>query len=212
MKKLVYISHNVLGYEVLKQIFSSISQNSLDLAVELVISRNPSEKLSDQMSFSDICSEKNVELIETSDLRKESELVAKIKNIKPDFLFVFGWSQIIPQEIIDCAGLSLGTHPALLPKNRGNAAIPWTILLDEKETAMTLFELKGDVDSGRIVAQRKFEVSLRETSTTLYEKCVENTKLMLREALPLLVNGQFELKEQEGEPSYLGRRKPETAL
>ncbi len=212
MKKLVFISHNILGREVLSELLSAMKKESLDLKVELVITRKSTERLSDQVSFVELCIENGVPCFETPNIKSDTALIAKVKSIKPDFLFVFGWSQLIPEEVMSSAGLCLGSHPTLLPKNRGNAAIPWTIILDEKRSGVTLFELKGDVDSGDIAAQKAFTISPRETSTTLYSKVVETTKELTIQILPLLIKGALRLKPQKGVPTYLGRRIPKDSL
>ncbi len=212
MKKLVFISHNLLGREVLSEILKSIKKRTLDIAVVLVITRKPSERFSDQASFTDLCIQYGVPFIETDSIKSDQGLIAKVKEVKPDFIFVFGWSQLIPNEILSSAKLALGSHPTLLPKNRGNAAIPWTILLGEKKSGVTLFELKGDVDSGDIAAQDSFPISSRESSTTLYSKVIETTKKLTLKILPHLVSGKLKLIPQSGTPTYLGRRIPRDSM
>ncbi|MBS1106348.1 MAG: hypothetical protein H6Q91_1850, partial [Deltaproteobacteria bacterium] len=47
---------------------------------------------------------------------------------------------ILPPEIVEAPALgSLCFHPSLLPRFRGGAAIPWQIILGERETGVTVF-------------------------------------------------------------------------
>ena len=51
-----------------------------------------------------------------------------------------GWSQLLNKEIIKLPKLGIiGSHPTELPKYRGRAPIPWTILKGLKKSALTFF-------------------------------------------------------------------------
>ena len=75
----------------------------------------------------------------------------------------------------------VGYHPAPLPRLRGRAVIPWTILLDEKITASSLFWIDEGVDSGPLLAQRFFHIAPDETAATLYARHMTALDAMLRE-------------------------------
>ena len=61
---------------------------------------------------------------------------------------------ILPPEIVTAPPLgSLCFHPSLLPAFRGGAAIPWQIILGERETGVTVFVPDAGVDTGPIVVQ-----------------------------------------------------------
>ncbi len=63
---------------------------------------------------------------------------------------------ILPPEIVEAPPLgSLCFHPSLLPRFRGGAAIPWQIMLGERETGVTVFVPDAGVDTGPIVAQKR---------------------------------------------------------
>jgi len=62
---------------------------------------------------------------------------------------------ILPPEIVEMpAHGSLCFHPSLLPRFRGGSAIPWQIILDERESGVTVFQPDAGVDTGPIVVQR----------------------------------------------------------
>lgn len=63
---------------------------------------------------------------------------------------------ILPPEIVEAPALgSLCFHPSLLPRFRGGAAIPWQIILGERETGVTVFVPDAGVDTGPIVVQKR---------------------------------------------------------
>jgi methionyl-tRNA formyltransferase len=72
---------------------------------------------------------------------------------------------ILPPEIVEAPVLgSLCFHPSLLPRFRGGAAIPWQIILGERETGVTVFVPGAGVDTGPIVIQKR-GVAIEDTDT-----------------------------------------------
>lgn len=119
------------------------------------------------------------------------EVLEQIAALKPDYTFVIGWSQICGSAFRAAAGGQvIGYHPAALPRLRGRAVIPWTILLDEKITASSLFWIDDGVDSGPLVAQRYFHVAPDETAATLYHRHMHALRAMLDDNLPLIAAGK----------------------
>jgi len=77
---------------------------------------------------------------------------------------------ILPPEIVEAPPLgSLCFHPSLLPRYRGGAAIPWQIILGERETGVTVFRPDAGVDTGPIVVQRAgVRIEDTDNAATLY--------------------------------------------
>lgn len=53
---------------------------------------------------------------------------------------------------------TFNVHAALLPDYRGAAPINWAVINGETRTGVTTFFLDHDIDTGRIIAQREFEI------------------------------------------------------
>ena len=84
----------------------------------------------------------------------------KKKFLKADLIVVAAFSQIISQELIDCAnGKIINFHPSLLPSYRGGNPIEWQILNGVRKGGVTFHYLDTRVDSGQIIAQRSFEIT-----------------------------------------------------
>jgi len=79
-------------------------------------------------------------------------------------------TMILPPEVVDGPRHgSLCFHPSLLPRFRGGAAIPWQIILGEKESGVTVFRPDEGVDTGPIVVQKGgVEIGPTATAATLY--------------------------------------------
>lgn len=138
------------------------------------------------------------------------EVVADLEALDLDHLLVVGWSQICREPLCAAARRgAIGYHPAPLPRLRGRAAIPWTILLDEKITAGSLFWLAPGVDAGPILLQRFFHVAPDETAASLYAGHMRALDRLVREAVPLLAGRQPPREPQdERHATWAAKRTP----
>ena len=143
-----------------------------------------------------------------------AEVVEAIRAAAPDCVLVIGWSQICKPSLLAVApGRFIGYHPAPLPRLRGRAAIPWTILLDGKITASTLFWLDGGVDTGPLLAQQFLHVAHDETAASLYERHLTALAELLTEALARLKAGDAPRRPQEERfASWAAKRTPDDGL
>jgi len=136
------------------------------------------------------------------------EAIEAVRAQGADVAFVIGWSQICrPEFRAAFDGRVIGYHPAALPRLRGRAVIPWTILLDEKITASTLFWIDDGVDSGPLLAQQFLHIAPDETATTLYARHMRALAAMLRENLGAIADGRAMRTAQDDRyATYAARR------
>lgn len=113
-----------------------------------------------------------------------------IKTLKPDIIFVLGLSQIIPSEILSTPSMGcIGSHPALLPQNRGRHPVIWAIANGLKKSGITLFWMNSGIDSGDILAQKEFVITSKDNASTVYGKIEKISREMLKENIPDLERG-----------------------
>jgi len=141
---------------------------------------------SGQCSFDEV----GAPVVETDDVNAP-ETIEAVRALRPDAIFVIGWSQLVRADFIALApGAVYGMHPTLLPRHRGRAPIPWTILSGLARTGVTLFEIVDPTaDSGPIVGQVEVAVAADETATTLFDKLARAHVELVRELVPQLVSG-----------------------
>jgi methionyl-tRNA formyltransferase len=145
---------------------------------------------SGQAPFGDLTQRFDAPLLETSDVNSNAT-VAALRELEPDLIFVVGWSQLVAGDFIALARHGVyGMHPTLLPRHRGRAPIPWTILSGLATTGATLFEIVDETsDSGPVIGQLEVHVDPDETATSLYEKQTAAHVALLRELVPKLLDG-----------------------
>jgi methionyl-tRNA formyltransferase len=141
---------------------------------------------SGQCSFDDV----GAPLVETTDVNAP-ETIQAVHALRPDAIFVIGWSQLVRGDLIALAPRGVyGMHPTLLPRHRGRAPIPWTILSGLARTGVTLFEIVDPTaDSGPIVGQVVVPVAADETATTLFDKLARAHVELIRAFVPQLASG-----------------------
>ena len=67
----------------------------------------------------------------------------------------------------------LGTfnlHASLLPKYRGAAPINWALINGEKETGVTTFLINEEIDTGKILLQKKIKIKDDENAGSIHDK------------------------------------------
>jgi methionyl-tRNA formyltransferase len=143
---------------------------------------------SGQCSFDEVAERLGAKLHETRDVNAE-KTVAAVRELEPELVFVVGWSQLVRDPFIAVAREGVfGMHPTLLPRHRGRAPIPWTILSGLARTGVTLFEIvDATADSGAIVGQSVVEIAPDETATTLFDRLAVAHVELIREYVPQLI-------------------------
>ncbi|WP_157218503.1 methionyl-tRNA formyltransferase [Flavisphingomonas formosensis] len=139
------------------------------------------------------------------------EAIAAITELRPDYLFVIGWSQLCGERLMAIApGRTVGYHPAALPRLRGRGVIPWTILLGEPITAGSLFFIDAGTDSGPILAQHYFHVAADATAAELYAQHMEALGHMMPPLLAGFAAGTAVPRVQDTRhATWAARRRPE---
>lgn len=185
------------------------------LAPALVVTLPP-ERAARHSDYADLAREarrSGCEALQASDVN-DPATVAEIAARDLDLVLVVGWSQICRAPFRRAGRLgAIGYHPALLPRMRGRAVIPWTILTGERETGSTLFWLDDGVDSGDIVLQRRFPVGEDETARSLYDKHLAALAMMLPEALRLIAGGgAARIPQDHTRATWCAKRRPEDGV
>ena len=68
---------------------------------------------------------------------------------------------------------TINLHGSLLPQYRGAAPINWAIINGEKETGVTTFKLKHEIDTGDILLQEKIIIGADENAGELHDRMKE---------------------------------------
>ena len=195
MMKIIFISGVKFGYDVLE----SILENNWKIDTSFSYLPEKKKFYSDYADFENLTKKYDVIHKQIKNIN-DQENIDLIKKINPDLILVIGWSQLLKKEIIEIPRLGvIGSHPTELPKYRGRAPIPWSILKGLKKSALTFFYIQEGIDDGDIVTQKQFEITDVDDATSVYEKITVLGKKMLSEILPLLESNKITSKKQNSE-------------
>jgi methionyl-tRNA formyltransferase len=121
---------------------------------------------------------------------RSPESVAELAALAPDLAILADYGQLIPRTLLDLPPRGfLNLHPSALPRHRGAAPIPATILAGDRETAVTLMQLSEEMDAGPIVAVEPLAVLPDDTAVTLEARAAEAAARLLVRALPEWLTG-----------------------
>jgi methionyl-tRNA formyltransferase len=198
-KKIIFISFNKVGWECLEKIIKS---KLVDISCVYTLKSELACKISDYEDPAALCQKHGVLL---KHIKNINDHLQEIRNLEPDFIFVIGWSQLLSEELLKTPRFGcIGFHPALLPKNRGRAAIPWHFINEEKFGGVTFFYLDGGCDSGNIICQGKFLLTDNDNAKTYYEKVVGISGHLIGKNLKKIISGKLRgVKQNESKATYL---------
>ena len=205
--KIVFVSGVKFGFEVLKEIMEK------GWKITALFSYLPEKKknYSDYAEFDSIAEKFGI-FHKKVDNINDKENIEILKSIKPDLILIMGWSQLLKSDIINIPTIGIiGSHPTELPKYRGRAPIPWTILKDLKKSAETFFWIEEGTDSGDILDQEIFSIEEDEDAISLYAKVTDLGKKMTLRNLKLIEQGVIIRKKQDTTKfiEYWDKRTPE---
>jgi methionyl-tRNA formyltransferase len=82
-------------------------------------------------------------------------------------------------------------HASLLPQYRGAAPINWAIINGEKETGVTTFFLRHDIDTGSIIFQEKETIHDDDNVGTLYERLMKKGAELVLKTVESIANDSY---------------------
>ncbi|MFW2607559.1 methionyl-tRNA formyltransferase [Aliarcobacter butzleri] len=152
----------------------------------------------------------NIPIFQPEKLRDNLAAYLVIKELKPDFIIVAAYGQILPKEILKLAPC-INLHASLLPKYRGASPIQESLLNDDNFTGVTSMFMEEGLDSGDILALQYLKI------TPTIEVSEAFSKLSLIAAdLTITTLDNFDrlnpIKQNESEVSFCKKIKKENGL
>ena len=89
---------------------------------------------------------------------KDQAFVEQLKSYKANLQIVVAF-RMLPEVVWDMPQYgTFNVHAALLPQYRGAAPINWAVINGETQTGVTTFFLDKDIDTGRVIMQKPFDI------------------------------------------------------
>jgi methionyl-tRNA formyltransferase len=127
---------------------------------------------------------------------KDPAFLQSLKEWQAD-LFVVVAFRMLPESVWNMPPLgSINLHGSLLPKYRGAAPINWAVINGEKETGVTTFKLKHEIDTGNILLQESFPIGPDETAGEIHDRMMHVGAEVLLRTVKGIAEGTIHEKEQ----------------
>ncbi len=122
----------------------------------------------------------NIPVLQPTNLKSESFL-EELRSYSANLQIVVAF-RMLPEVVWNMPELgSFNVHGSLLPQYRGAAPINWAIINGEKETGVTSFFLKHEIDTGDLLFQTRVPILDEDDFGSMYEKLkYEGASLALR--------------------------------
>jgi len=120
-----------------------------------------------------------IHLIEPKNLNSEN-LFEELKKLNPDIFVVVAY-KILPEKLLLLPRYgSINLHASLLPKYRGAGPIQWALMNGDKNTGVTIFQIKKKIDAGDILLQKEIKIGDDDNMLSLGMRiCEEGAKMVL---------------------------------
>jgi methionyl-tRNA formyltransferase len=113
--------------------------------------------------------ENNLHVLQPEKLKNET-FIQELQSLQADVQVVVAF-RMLPEIVWNMPPMgTINVHGSLLPQYRGAAPINWAIINGEKQTGVTTFKLKHEIDTGNILIQEIIPINDDETAGELHDK------------------------------------------
>lgn len=146
-----------------------------------------------------------ITIFQPEKIRTDSVIIDKLKELKPDFIIVVAYGQILTKEILDIPRLGcICLHASLLPMYRGSAPINWCLINGETKTGNTTILMDTGIDTGDMLMRSEVDISESMTAGELYNLLKINGAELLEETINGIITGKIcGIKQPNDGSSYV---------
>lgn len=139
---------------------------------------------------------KGIEVLQPVKLRDEA-FVNRLKELRPDLGVVVAF-RMLPEVVWQLPKYgTINLHGSLLPRYRGAAPIHWAVINGDKETGVTTFRLKHELDTGDVLMQASTPIAPEDTTGTVHDRLMFIGADLLVKTINLFAEGEPATKAQE---------------
>lgn len=145
--------------------------------------------------------EKNIPLLQPSNL-KDPAFLEELKSYQLDLQVVVAF-RMLPEKVWNMPPLgTFNLHASILPKFRGAAPINWAIIQGEKESGVSTFFLKHEIDTGDLLFQESVEIEPDETAGTLHDKLMVRGAELVVKTINAIEADEYKAQPQKELPEH----------
>lgn len=159
-----------------------------------------------KMAFSavkEVAVKHDIKVFQPEKLKDDREAIEHLKDIRPDFIIVVAFGQILTKEVLDIPKYGcINLHASLLPMYRGAAPLNWVVINGEKKSGNTTMLMDVGLDTGDMLLKDEVEITENMTAGELHDILMVRGGNLLIETIEGVANGTVKGIKQEGETCY----------
>ena len=145
----------------------------------------------------------DIKVFQPEKLKDDREAIEYLKDIRPDFIIVVAFGQILTKEVLDIPKYGcINLHASLLPMYRGAAPLNWVVINGEKKSGNTTMLMDVGLDTGDMLLKDEVEITENMTAGELHDILMVRGGNLLIETIEGVANGTVKGIKQEGETCY----------
>lgn len=128
---------------------------------------------------------------------KNGQFLDELRSLNADLQVVVAF-RMLPEVVWNMPPRgTINLHASLLPQYRGAAPINWVLINGEKESGVTTFFLKHDIDTGNILFTEKVTLTGKETAGELHDRLKDKGAGLLVKTVKAIESGYYTENPQE---------------
>ncbi len=132
----------------------------------------------------------NLPVLQPTNL-KSPEFLEELRSYEATLQIVVAF-RMLPEAVWNMPLLgTFNLHASLLPQFRGAAPINWAIIHGEKETGVTTFFIRHEIDTGDMLLQEKEPIHQEDTAGTLSERLMHKGAHLVLRTVQLISSGDY---------------------
>ena len=176
--------------------------------IPLVVTQPDRKGNRNRMVLSDVrkmALEHGIETAQPVRIKKDPELIERLKEIAPDMIVVAAFGQILPKSVLDIPRLGcINVHGSLLPKLRGASPMQAAVLEGMDESGVTIMRMAEGLDTGDMISRCTCDIKGKDF-TEVSEILAEAGADLLAETIHDIADGTAVYEVQnDDEATYAG--------
>lgn len=140
--------------------------------------------------------EHNLPLLQPEKLKNE-EFIAALREWKADLQIVIAF-RMLPEVVWNMPRLgTFNLHASLLPKYRGAAPINRAVMNGDKETGVTTFFLKHEIDTGDVIQQVSIPIDIKDNVGVVHDRLMMLGSKLVIETVDSILDGTIKSIDQD---------------
>jgi len=128
---------------------------------------------------------------------KDPSFLEELKALKADLQIIVAF-RMLPEVVWNMPPIgTFNLHASLLPQYRGAAPINWAVINGEKETGVTTFFLRHEIDTGNIILQEKIEIGPDENAGSVHDRLMVVGAELVLKTVDQIISGEVKTIPQD---------------